>query len=68
MLKLDNLTERDVEWIIVAVEAIAALPSTSHPEDKSRQQEWKDLVAKLKGQHPEVAKKLDIECFRPRDL
>ena len=68
MLKLDDLTERDVEWIFIAVEAVAALPSTNHPEDQDRQKEWKALSVKLKTQHPEISKKLEIDCYKPRDL
>lgn len=54
MVKIDNLTEREVGWILVAVEAVAALPSSGLPEDDVRHEEWKALVAKIKAQHPNV--------------
>ena len=59
MLKLDNLTERDIKWVIIAVEAVAALPSSGLPEDNVRHEEWQALAAKLRAQHPEVAQKAD---------
>lgn len=59
MAKLDNLTERDIKWIVVAVEAVAALPSSGLPEDNVRHEEWKALATKLRTQHPEVGQKAD---------
>lgn len=61
MGKIENLTERDIEWIIVAVEAVAALPSSGLPEDDARHEEWKALAAKLRAQskscQPDVAQR-----------
>lgn len=57
MAKLDDLTERDIKWIVVAVEAIAALPSSGLPGDDVRHEEWQALAAKLRAQYPELARK-----------
>lgn len=54
MLKLENLTARDIELIIVAVDAINALPSSGlREEDDARYDEWKALADKLKAQAEE---------------
>lgn len=54
MAKLENLSERDIEWIITAVDAIAALPSSGLPGDNVRHEEWKGLAVRLKDQAPQA--------------
>lgn len=49
MAKIENLTNRDIEWIVVAVDAVAALLSSGLPKDNVRHGEWKDLASKLKA-------------------
>lgn len=57
MPSIENLTERDIEWIVVAVEAVAALPPGGFPEDIARHEEWKALAAKLRTQQDLVQKR-----------